>query len=51
MAAKTSTKLHKYSASGRTHRSGIGGSSVVRDVVTPSMRLDGMKASASHLIS
>ena len=41
-------KLVRYSASGTTHRSGTGARSVETWVVTPSSRLDGSAASATH---
>ncbi len=40
--AKVSTQVSKYSASGTTHSSGIAARSVVKNVVTPSRRLDGI---------
>src|SRR5262245_51176788 len=45
---KARMKLTKYSASGSTHKSGTGAMSVDKEVVTPSNRLDGTKASASQ---
>ena len=38
---KTRMKLKRYSANGTTHNIGTGATSVVRNVVTPSIRLDG----------
>src|ERR671932_2846919 len=47
--ANTITKEKRYRESGITHKSGTGVMSVVINAVTPSIRLEGTKASAIHL--
>src|SRR5438046_6186810 len=42
--------VSRYRASGPTHKSGIDAMSVVMWKVTPSIRLDGTNASATHLV-
>ena len=41
--AKTNIKLNKYKASGKIHNSGNEATSVVKYVVNPSIKLDGIK--------
>src|SRR5262245_2094671 len=43
------TNVRRYNASGAIQKSGTGAMSVEKYVVTPSIRLDGMNASATHL--
>src|SRR5262245_53141359 len=45
---KATMNVSRYSPSGMTHNSGMGAMSVVRNSVTPSSRLDGTNARASH---
>src|SRR5262249_19134543 len=40
--------LKRYRASGNTQKNGIAGTSRVKAVVTPSIRLEGTKARATH---
>src|SRR5919202_5827421 len=47
--ANTMTKEKRYRESGITHKRGTGVMSVVINAVTPSIRLEGTKASAIHL--
>src|ERR671932_228877 len=47
--AKTITKEKRYKESGITHKRGTGVMSVVMKAVTPSIKLEGTKASAIHL--
>ena len=48
-ALKATTKVRRYSASGAIQNSGTGAMSVEKYVVTASIRLDGMNASAIHV--
>jgi hypothetical protein len=47
--ANTITKEKRYKESGITHKRGTGVMSVVMKAVTPSIKLEGTKASAIHL--
>src|SRR5215210_4350917 len=47
--ANTMTKEKRYSESGITHKRGTGVMSVVMKAVTPSIKLEGTKASPIHL--
>src|SRR5919112_750873 len=46
---KTMTNEKRYRESGITHKSGTGVMSVVMNAVTPSIRLEGTNANATHL--
>src|SRR5919112_3751931 len=46
---KTMTNENRYRESGITHKSGTGVMSVVMNAVTPSIRLEGTNANATHL--
>ena len=48
-ALKATTNVRRYSASGAIQKSGTGAMSVEKYVVTASIRLDGMNASAIHV--